>query len=109
WHSTFFMVAGLAAVIATAVVMKLKPLTMHLSMQTDKNPLQHLLHTIRKKDYRIGFYATAMISMGGFMLMPFTSAFIVNNVGIAQEKLPIIFFCTGISSIIIMPLIGKLS
>ncbi|HZV69025.1 MAG TPA: MFS transporter [Saprospiraceae bacterium] len=109
WHSTFFMVAGLASIIAIGVVMKLKPLTMHLSMQSDKNPLQHLLHTIRKKDYRIGFYATALLSMGGFMLMPFTSAFIVNNVGIAQEKLPIIFFCTGISSIIIMPLIGKLS
>lgn len=109
WHSTFFMVAGLAFIIAVTVVLKLKPLTTHLGLQNDKNPLQHLWHTIRKRDYRIGFYATAMLSMGGFMLMPFTSAFIVNNVGIAQEKLPIIFFCTGISSIIIMPIIGKLS
>jgi predicted MFS family arabinose efflux permease len=47
--------------------------------------------------------------MGGFMIMPFTSAFIVNNVGIAQSSLPLIFLFTGLSSIIIMPLIGKLS
>ncbi|MBK9985337.1 MAG: MFS transporter [Saprospiraceae bacterium] len=109
WHSTFFMVAGLAFMIAITVVLKLQPLTSHLSMQRDKTPLQHLWHTIQKKDYRIGFYATAMLSMGGFMLMPFTSAFIVNNVGIPQANLPIIFFCTGISSIIIMPIIGRLS
>ncbi len=109
WHSTFFMVAGLASIIAIIVVLKLIPLITHLSLQRDKTPLQHLWHTIQKKDYRIGFYATAMLSMGGFMLMPFTSAFIVNNVGIPQANLPIIFFCTGISSIIIMPVIGKLS
>lgn len=53
--------------------------------------------------------ATALLSMGGFMLMPFTSAFLVNNVQISQEQLPLVFMFTGLSSIIIMPLIGKLS
>jgi predicted MFS family arabinose efflux permease len=109
WHSTFFMVAGLGVVVAGLVVLKLKPLTGHLQMQRDKTALQHLWHTIRKKDYRIGFMATAILSMGGFMLMPFTSAFIVNNVNISQEQLPIIFLFTGLASMIIMPVIGKLS
>ncbi len=109
WHATFFMVVGLAIIIGIAVVFKLKPLTEHLKLQSDKNALQHLWHTIRKKNYRIGFLATAMLSMGGFMLMPFTSAFIVNNVHISQDDLPIIFLFTGLSSIIIMPLIGRVS
>jgi predicted MFS family arabinose efflux permease len=109
WHSTFYMVAGLAAMIFVAVILYLKPITAHLKLQMDKNAILHLWHTIRKKDYRIGFLATAMLSMGGFMLMPFTSAFIVNNVLIPQEKLPLIFLFTGMSSIIIMPLIGRLS
>jgi predicted MFS family arabinose efflux permease len=109
WHSTFYMVVGLSILIGIAVVWKLKPLTEHLKLQSDKNALQHLWHTVKKRDYRIGFLATAMLSMGGFMLMPFTSAFIVNNVHIAQEQLPIIFLFTGLSSIIIMPIIGKVS
>jgi predicted MFS family arabinose efflux permease len=41
--------------------------------------------------------------------MPFTSAFLVNNVKIAQEDLPLLFLFTGISSMIIMPVIGKIS
>jgi predicted MFS family arabinose efflux permease len=69
----------------------------------------HLWHTIRKKDYRVGFMATALLSMGGFMLMPFTSAFLVNNVQISQSQLPLIFMFTGLSTFIIMPIIGKLS
>jgi predicted MFS family arabinose efflux permease len=109
WHATFFMVVGLAVIIGLLVVWKLKPITTHLQLQTDKKALVHLWHTIQKKDYRIGFLATAILSMGGFMLMPFTSAFLVNNVAIAQEDLPLIFLFTGMSSIIIMPLIGKLS
>ncbi len=109
WHATFFMVVGLAILIGLLVVWKLKPITNHLKLQTDKKALVHLWHTIQKKHYRIGFLATAILSMGGFMLMPFTSAFLVNNVSIAQEDLPLIFLFTGMSSIIIMPLIGKLS
>jgi predicted MFS family arabinose efflux permease len=109
WNATFFMVVGLAIVIGVMVLIKLKPITGHLKLQSDRNALQHLWHTIKKKDYRIGFLATALLSMGGFMLMPFTSAFIVNNVHIPQVDLPIIFLCTGIASMIIMPVIGKLS
>jgi predicted MFS family arabinose efflux permease len=109
WHATFYMVVILAVLIGVTIVMWLKPITAHLYLQRDKNAFQHLVHTIRKKNYRIGFLATAVLSMGGFMIMPFTSAFIVNNVQIAQEQLPLIFFCTGLSSIFIMPLIGKLS
>ncbi len=109
WHATFIMVVVLAILIGAAVVFKLQPLTEHLKLQSNKNAFQHLWHTIRKKHYRIGFMATAMLSLGGFMLMPFTSAFLVNNVMIAQTDLPAIFFFTGISSMVIMPIIGRIS
>jgi predicted MFS family arabinose efflux permease len=109
WHSTFILVVVLALIIGTVVVLKLKPLTAHLALQSDKNAFVHLWHTIQKRDYRIGFMATTLLSLGGFMLMPFTSAFLVNNVLIPQADLPVIFFFTGISSMIIMPLIGRIS
>lgn len=43
------------------------------------------------------------------MLMPFGSAYLINNINISQEELPMVFMFTGIGSIIMMPLIGKLS
>jgi predicted MFS family arabinose efflux permease len=109
WNYTFYMVVALAVLIGFAIVWRLKPLTAHLSLQHDKNALQHLWHAVKKRNYRIGFMATALLSMGGFMLMPFTSAFLVNNVHIPQKQLPLIFLFTGISSMIVMPLIGRIS
>jgi predicted MFS family arabinose efflux permease len=49
------------------------------------------------------------MSIGGFMMMPFGSAFAINNLHVTQHQLPLLFMVAGISTLIIMPLIGKLS
>lgn len=109
WHYTFIMIVGFAIILGLVVLLKMKPITQHLALQNDKNPFLHLWHTLSKSNYQTGFLATAMLSIGGFMLMPFSSAFLVNNIQISQEHLPLVFLFTGISSIIVMPIIGKLS
>lgn len=43
------------------------------------------------------------------MIMPFSSAFTVKNLGIHQDQLPIIYLITGIASILIGPMVGKAS
>jgi predicted MFS family arabinose efflux permease len=68
-----------------------------------------LWHTIIKRDYRIGFTATALLSIGGFMMMPFGSVFAINNLHITYAQLPMLFMVSGICALIIMPIIGKLS
>jgi predicted MFS family arabinose efflux permease len=109
WHAPFLWIGVMAIVVAILISVKLKPLTKHLAVQRDTSALTHLLHTVAKKDYRVGLTATALLSIGGFMMMPFGSAFAINNLGITQHQLPILFMVAGISSLIIMPLIGKLS
>jgi predicted MFS family arabinose efflux permease len=109
WHVAFYMIVAVAFFVGVIMVMKMKPITAHLKLQSDKSAFQHLIHTAKNKTYQIGFMATAMLSIGGFMLMPFGSAFLVNNVGIPQDQIQWVFLFTGISSIIIMPIIGRLS
>ena len=109
WEAAFLLVASIAIIIAILLVFKLPPVREHLKLQQDKSAFKHLWHTLRKRDYRIGFTAMAMLSIGGFMMFPFGSAFAVNNIGISAEQLPQLFFISGLSSLVIMPLIGKLS
>lgn len=109
WHSSFWMIVILAAVIAVAIAWFLQPVTAHLSVQRDKSPFLHFWHTLQSRRYRTGFAATAFLSVGGFMMMPFASVFLVNNIHIRHEDLPVIFLCTGLASIVIMPLVGRLS
>jgi predicted MFS family arabinose efflux permease len=88
--------------------MILKPVTAHLSMQR-ANPLRHMWNTIKNKQYRIGFIATAFMSLGGYLMMPWGSAFAVNNVGIAAADLPLMFMIVGLITFAVMPLIGFIS
>ncbi|MDB5287006.1 MAG: transporter [Mucilaginibacter sp.] len=109
WEAPFWMVATLSIIIALLIAAKLKPVIQHLALQNDKSAFVHLWHTVAKSNYRIGFMATALLSIGGFMMMPFGSAFAINNLGLTNEQLPMLFMVSGVSSLIIMPLIGKLS
>ncbi|MDB5001390.1 MAG: transporter [Mucilaginibacter sp.] len=109
WEAPFWMVATLSIIIALLIAAKLQPITQHLALQNDKSAFKHLWHTLAKSNYRVGFMATALLSIGGFMMMPFGSAFAINNLGLTNEELPMLFMVSGVSSLIVMPLIGKLS
>jgi predicted MFS family arabinose efflux permease len=41
--------------------------------------------------------------------MPFGSAFAINNLHVTYQQLPVLFMIAGVSSLIVMPLIGRLS
>lgn len=109
WQSPFYMIVALALVVFTIAMIKMQPVTEHLKHQNDKNPLLHLWHTVQKKEYRIGFTAMAILAIGGFMMMPWGSAFAINNLQISNKQLSVVFMVAGISTLIIMPIVGKLS
>ena len=109
WHAPFLMIAGIGAVVGLVIIFGLRPIDAHLQLKHDRNAFQHLLKTVSRPMYLRGFAATVLLATGGFMLMPFSSAFTVNNLGISLDHLPTIYFATGISSIIAGPLLGRLS
>lgn len=109
WHMPFMMIVAVSIIAGFFIWFHLKPITEHLKLQTDKKAYQHLLHTLKVPHYLLAFATTALLSIGGFMIMPFSTAFTVNNLGIHQDNLPMIYLVTGIASIIIGPLIGKAS
>lgn len=109
WEAPFFLVAAISVIIAALIFLKLQPIREHLNIQRDKSPITHLLHTLMKGDYRTGFTATSLMAIGGFMMFPFGSAFAINNLKVTAQQLPMLFFMSGLSSLLVMPMIGKLS
>jgi predicted MFS family arabinose efflux permease len=109
WHAPFSMIVGFSLVTALFTYFFLKPVTQHMEQKTKQNPVAHLIKTIGNKTYWLPFMTTAFLSIGGFMLMPFSTPFIINNVGVEQAQLPMIYVIMGICSMITLPLIGKLS
>jgi predicted MFS family arabinose efflux permease len=109
WRMPFLWIAVMAGIIAFVIFLKLKPVDDHLKIQKEHTAIKHLLNTLAKENYRVGFLNTALLSIGGFMMMPFGSAFAINNLKVTNEQLPFMFMLTGVATIIVMPLIGKWS
>ena len=109
WHAPFTMIVAVSIVVGVVIAFKMKPVTSHLAIQTTSNPFKHLYTTVSKPHYLRAFLGTVLLATGGFMLMPFGSAFSTHNIGLTLEQLPILYGITGVSSFILGPLSGKLS
>lgn len=109
WEAPFFMIVGMSVLIAIAIRYYLNPVRDHLSSQPQKKAIAHLWNTLKNKDYRVGFMSITMLSVGGFMMMPFGTIFAVNNLGVHPDQLPILFMISGVTSLTLMPFIGRLS
>jgi predicted MFS family arabinose efflux permease len=109
WHVPFLLIVGIGIAIGIVTFQFMRPVNAHLALQNNDNAFQHLFKVLSHFRYNRAFLTTGLLSVGGFMIMPFSSAFLVNNVKITTEQLPIIFMITGIASLFIMPMVGKLS
>lgn len=109
WHAPFFLIVAASTAVGILIWMYLKPIDAHLKIQTDHNVFVHLRTTMTNPAYTLAFLVTALLSLGGFMLMPFGSAFTVNNLGISMDHLPMIYLVSGIAAIFVGPLVGRMS
>lgn len=109
WHAPFLMIVGLCLVVALMIIFYMRPINAHLALQGESTAFKHLWKAISRRDYVNGYMATTLLATGGFMLMPFASAYSVNNLGLTLEQLPLLYTVTGICSMAVGPLIGKLA
>jgi predicted MFS family arabinose efflux permease len=109
WHSPFLMIVGLSAIFLIVLFFYLKPVNEHLKLKSDRSAFMHLYKTISRPDYLFPFCAMILLATGGYMMMPFGSAFSVNNIGVTLDQLPILYMITGIFSFGVAPLAGRFS
>jgi predicted MFS family arabinose efflux permease len=109
WNAPFLLIVAVAALVGVAAMRYLRPIDAHLQLRADRSPLHHFLHTVSVRRYLQGFATSALLATGGFILMPYSSAFLVNNLGIEFGRLPLVYLVTGACSIVAGPLIGRLS
>src|SRR6266404_5962797 len=101
WHVAFGALVGLSI---AAVLLVMRPVNAHLLLKQDHNAFRHLIATVGQPRYTLAFGVTTLLATGGYMLMPFGSAYTVHNLGIDIVHLPTIYLVSGLFSIFIGPL-----
>ncbi len=109
WHSPFFLIVAVGGVVFVFASFRLAPIDAHLGLHPDRHPLHHLFSTVSTFRYLQAFMTTALLSIGGYMLMPFASKLTVNNLAIPMASLPLIYLVTGCGALFIGPLVGRAS
>ncbi|WP_347557685.1 MFS transporter [Robbsia sp. KACC 23696] len=107
WHVPFLAMAALGLAGGIVVALGLKPVTGHLNSPQERSAFLHLLHTLKDPRHVPAFAATALLTTGAFMLMPFSSAFATNNLEIGIAVLPVVYLVTGLCMVVFGPVIGK--
>jgi predicted MFS family arabinose efflux permease len=109
WHAPFWMIVIFGALLGVVMIVFMKPVTQHLAVTEKQNAFKHLYSNLSKEIHIRAFISTVLLSTGGFMLMPFGSAFSTNNLGLTLTQLPSLYLVTGLFGIAIGPLMGKLA
>lgn len=109
WHVSFgaIIVMSIAGMVAVALLMM--PVTAHLLLKQENTAFRHLIATVTQTRYTMAFLVTTLLATGGYMLMPFGSAYTVHNLGIDIAHLPTIYLVSGLFSIVTGPLVGRAS
>ncbi|USX25032.1 MFS transporter [Oxalobacteraceae bacterium OTU3CINTB1] len=107
WHVPFLAMAVFGLAGGLLVAWKMQPVNAHLDQPQQHSPWVHLYRTVTVPRHLLAFSITALLTTGGFMLMPFSSAYIVNNLGIDMHHLPTVYLITGVCTIFAGPLIGR--
>jgi predicted MFS family arabinose efflux permease len=109
WHAPFLAIIVVALPAGLVILLWMKPVAAHLELRQEKSPLMHLVHTLTDPRYRLAFILTMLLPTGGYMLMPFGTAFMVDDIGLSLSTLPSIYLITGLCTVFIGPLVGKAS
>lgn len=109
WHAPFWMIVGVGIIIGVVIWKYLQPIKGHIAVNKDRNVFSHLTSTLSHPFYINGYLSTILLATGGFMLMPFGSAFATNNLGLTLDQLPLLYLITGLFTIFAGPVIGRFS
>jgi predicted MFS family arabinose efflux permease len=109
WHISFGAIILLSIAGMAAIALLMKPVNAHLLLQQENTAFRHLIATVTQTRYTLAFLVTTLLATGGYMLMPFGSAYTVHNLGIDITHLPTVYLVSGLFSIITGPLVGRAS
>lgn len=108
WRAPFLFVAGLGLLVVAGAIFFLPPVRGHLEGGSRPAQLVGMRELLSRKDVRLSYLMTAVVMMGGFVLIPNISAHLQQNLGYPREDLWLTYFSGGIVSFFTLRVAGAL-
>jgi predicted MFS family arabinose efflux permease len=100
------VIGGLPALFLTPWV--LPPLADHVG-KTHTHPLRSLVETFSHTNHLNAFALIVTLMIGGFTVFPYLGTYLVENVGMTEQQLPLVYVAGGALTLVASPVIGRLA
>jgi predicted MFS family arabinose efflux permease len=107
WHVPFFALAGLCLLVLLAMGKAMPSLRAHIDRFRTESALQRMASVLKERNHQMALLFMAMLMFTGFTVFPFLASYMVQNVGLTETQLPLIYLCGGVATLISMNLIGR--
>ncbi len=112
WEAPFLVVAAVAAVVWLLLWKTLPAVRGHLEDAEGVRKVRtpgEFLSLLRDGNAWLGIALMGMAVFGHFMVIPYLSPFLVNNVGMPEKDLFLVYMVGGLVTIVTGPFIGKMA
>jgi predicted MFS family arabinose efflux permease len=109
WWAPFAAIGGLSLPVLAMAWMVLPPLRSHLSGRRNVDPVKEFVEVITQPTHLRAYVLMILLVTSSFMVIPYLSIYIVNNVGRAETELPYIYLTGGAATLFTLTIIGRLS
>ena len=107
WHVTFYALAGLCALVLPGIWFAMPHLRGHFEHHGDERPVERMAAIVRPREHQMALLFMAMLMCMGFVVFPYMATYMVQNVGMTEKQLPLIYLCGGVCTLVSMNLIGR--
>jgi predicted MFS family arabinose efflux permease len=109
WHVPFVALAALSAVIWVCALVQLPRVRAHLALSRAETPIRRFAAILFNGDHLRALGLMAVITMGGFMIIPDLANYLVNNVGLSAAELRWVYLVGGAATLFTMNGVGRLA
>jgi predicted MFS family arabinose efflux permease len=109
WQAPFLILAALGVPLFFVAASALPRLDGHLQQVRRESALEQLRITFTHPNHLRAFMLTVALMLSGFAVFPFLSPYLVANLGVTEEQLPLNYVAGGLFSLVGAPLIGRLA
>ncbi len=108
WHMPFVALALGGLPILALIPLALPPLNDHVG-STHVPPLQSLVGTFFHANHLKAFALVTALMISSFTVFPLLSTYLVANVGMSEQQLPLVYIAGGGLTLFAAPLVGRLA
>ncbi len=110
WHAPFLGLAAMGVLLLLLGMRIMPPLRLHLTKEHQRpDPWIQIKEVVSEPNHIKAFCLTTAIMLSGFSVIPFLSAYMVANIGLREDQLPLIYLCGGGATFFTSQIIGRLA